>query len=532
MRNGDDERAERGTSGQWRLRVAALGCGAALILSACAGDSPESVEAALGDTAPNLAFVDDSEGTCVGEAIMRAVGFEQLAADGHTSETIRTTSPEAISAIVDGAGDDVRDGIIECLDVNGLVRTEVTALNGNDELACAETDFSVDTPFVDQYIQARFDDSNAELSIDDTDENRDLLRPCLSEASFAETFGLDTRDALEAAIEDALPATVQSADGPCIGSLVINHYGSAEAANEAGLTSNSPKVDLDELDLEEADRTSLISDAGNCVPIRHDMITNFRATEPNFSTCLTNFLNGPNSSAWVGSQIEAELGTPAARTKAERERNAALSSCVDQRVQLEFFGQTVEQKTHAEILADDIWDQLNEYDPEYSRFGYTKADTQCAANEIARSVDVARLADLELVADFENPSNELIELSNQFWWALNRGFDICISGHIYWLSPAIQRNFSNATVDCIRDEIGSPHRLRAQFLDLWTNTEISVSEFFLEQGILQRQLTNAVEDCHSADEQQLYEDWEAWLTDDGESATDDFNAGEPDSVST
>ena len=529
MRSGDGERAERGTSGQWRLRVAALSCGAALILSACAGDSPESVEAALGDTAPNLAFVDDSEGTCVGEAIMRAVGFEQLAADGHTSETIRTTSPEAISAIVDGAGDDVRDGIIECLDVNGLVRTEVTALNGNDELACAETDFSVDTPFVDQYIQARFDDSNAELDIDDTDENRDLLRPCLSEASFAETFGLDTRDALEAAIEDALPTTVQSADGPCIGSLVVDHFGSAEATNAAGISVESPQISLDELDLEQAALSGFTRSAIECSNVRLTIFEEERSAEPSYHECLIDLLDN-EFSFWMVQRVQDELGSDRASTDVQRQRESALGRCVQDRV-LDAYGTTsVDDVVHARLVAEEARELLSMWVPQIDRFGFTEADMVCAAVNVVETVDLGRLLDLSLSSDPANPSDELIVLSSQYWWAFDEGYTKCSANALYDLSPAILRNFSAETIDCTVAELGSAEELAAQYEALAVDETIALADFIIEVEILERRLTDAVKGCHSAEETDLFEDWTAWLQDLSEQQN--LNVGEPDSVST
>lgn len=184
--------------------------------------------------------------------------------------------------------------------------------------------------------------------------------------------------------------------------------------------------------------------------------------------------------------------------------------------------------THASILAESLVSSAASYDPRHEQFGYSLADVRCAAVEAVNNVDLPRLLELEQSADFDNPSQELVALSNQFLEAIVVGHEKCISDPLYQLDPGIHRNFSEETVACVREDIGDVPAFAEGFEALLTDTSLTESEFVLQFEIQHRQLTDTVEGCHSTEEAKAFEEWLDFIN--GGPTT--FSGGEPESLST
>jgi len=391
----------------------------AVVLAACGGDSPDAVEGALGEAAPTLAYVEPSEGSCVAGVLINTVGFDQLATEGHTSESITLSPDESIDTILESHdSDELRGDLAGCLEVSAMIRAELVATNGDADLAC-NTEFDTGTNFVDEYIDGQFD-GDAVIDIDDTSENRDLLRSCLDEASFAETFDIDTRAELQSAIEDNLGRALRDDSEPCLAPLVIDHFGSAEATNEAGITVESPDFELADLNDIGAENDFLDAVYACSLLAEREAESN-RTAEPVFVQCLANGL--AETPTWQRMLTSTALGT---LEEAKWVRRAHLDTCVRDRVD-EVFGSTStkERRAGAEIGIDYYW-EFGGPDSEYHvRFGETEALLECAGVAVALGTDLDRLDELEELARNGNRTPELLQTWDDMLGLLGDGIALC-----------------------------------------------------------------------------------------------------------
>jgi len=283
-----------------RLTVIAGGGLLALALSACGGDNPELMQESLDSAAPTLAFVDDEHSTCAAEAILDHITFEQLVADGHTSESI-AADPTSIKAIVEShESTELRTSLTGCLDVNSLFRDRLAERNGGEQLTC-NTTFVSGTDLVDQFLDQRFDGVEGPLTINDTDEHRDLLRPCFSEANFAEAFDIDLAGELGPAITHALPKQVAAT--PCAGEAIVQKFG-AEELNDMGVTVANPAFDFDALDLDSTDEENVLEAIADCSELAVEKRRELRMDQPSHGACAMDAVE----SKWVSTMVRDAMG--------------------------------------------------------------------------------------------------------------------------------------------------------------------------------------------------------------------------------
>lgn len=505
----------------------ALGIGA--LISACGGDSPEAVEGALEEALPTLAFVDETESPCAATAILQTVGFEQLALAGHTSQTITASPTEAIADIIDSQDSPaLREGVTDCLDVNSMVRSELVAINDGSDLAC-DSQFAVGTPIVDDYLESYFDGTPVQLNIADTDENRDLLRACVTNDVFAETFGIDTHDALVLAVEATLDNTIRDDDQPCVAPLLIDHFGSAEATNEAGISTESPTFDIDELDFDSGDEDAFLSAVATCSSLGERQVEIERIAEPSFVDCLASSFE--TNDLWQRSAVEVALGDSAASRTVDRQRNGALSDCANAHMAAVHGVLSARDQQAAIDAAEIMHAEAVHYDPGLEQYGRTEAELRCSAVTVVRDVDIERLGQLSLSEDPERPSQESLDLRFALFEAVAAGNRMCSVDDLHYLAPDIVRaGFASETLACIREDVGD----MTAFVEATDRLTLSRSieehyEALDEVTAHYSRLQESVEVCISEDEEDAFDDWLDWLNAD---SFDGVVSGEPSSVST
>ncbi len=505
--------------------LAPLGFGAVLVLAACAQESAETLQTALDAPAAGLGYVAESEGTCVSNAVVTTIGFEELVEGGFTSETIGQNPTDSMTQILEmESGSDVRDAVLACVDTNRVARAQVAEFVGED-LDC-ETDFA-GSALGELAIQTAFDGETLD-EIADITQNRNFLRPCFSEAVFAETFGLDTRDELEVAIEATFGEQLRTDGELCAAPLLIDHFGSAEEANDAGVTVESPAVELHELDLEPAERSNLLSAILSCSSVPEIFEAQARMSEPSYADCIVERFNEEFNFTWRKFAVEEAFGVTFASDAADRQWNSARSACVLERINDVYGSIESGTRTHAQLLADDAYRFFIETDPQVATYGFTEIDLQCAAVEVVNEVDLFRLNELIVEESTGNPSAEVFDLSRQYVRALQSGYSKCAFDPLYALAPALHRNFSPETIACSDREVGDAAALIDSFSALDLDATLTEAEYFLELAALRQQFLRPIEDCLGSDEVAMFDAWMAWFFAD----QTPLELGEPESLST
>ena len=491
--------------------------GLAVALAACAGESAESVEAAIAEAAPTLAYVEASEAPCVASSVIRTVGYDELLADGYTSDSIRSAPADSIAEILRGnASADLRDEVALCLDLDALISAELVVLHGGAALTC-EASFAPGDELVDAFVDARLADESAEFSVEDSTGNRDALRPCLDEATFGTVFGLDARADLEIAIDEALEGELRSDDEPCAGPALIEHLGSVEVANSAGIRVEAAQLVLDDLELDRVDRQDLLTSIFDCSELGQRLADELRVEQPVFSGCVIESLE--MSEVLRIAIVEAALDKSASNST-NRFQDEVLNRCLSTRIatlfdppsastiQFEGPGAHGQDKARYEgsgaYLAD-----LEIRPPESEKYGWTEVEYQCAAGAVVERVDLGRLYMLQNSDDPDTPSPEQLELWGQRSLAYFYGFEQCIADDLYRFTPYIDRaGFSIATTDCVRASVGdlSNSRFAAEF-----PTSEDLLETFQEGDRIRLVVNEALASCYSFEEQQLFDDVSAWL---------------------
>ena len=509
--------------------MAICGVGFALALAACSGDSPESVEFALSEAAPTLAFVDESEGACVAQAMVGEVGFEGIMALGYSTSAIEESPAMAVSDLLDTHDSpELRQEFASCIDVDGLVRAQLVSMNNDSELAC-DTAFESGTDFVDDFIDDGFGGESGELSITDTEENRDALRSCLDEDAFADTFDIDRRTDLERAIEDEYDGVIRSNGEPCVGATAIDHFGSPEALNIMGVTVDSPSLSRENLGLDRNDQIhqGLLDAVLKCSSLAEDLAEFERSAEPNYHECLAARFD--ENTTWSRRVVDDALGSSIGEA-IEQSRSNALRVCVQERVEEVFVGVGAPDRLWGANLGRYTYDQFLSYTPMSAAFGRTEADMQCAAVAVVEQVDLDRMTHLQETTDPDNPPEELVDLWIQWNVAFEDGMIRCTRDDLYWAMPGLYRGgFSDETIDCVSNAVGDTTELRFG-IGVTSQAEFDAAVEALQDFLLVS--LDAMATCHSYDEADLYEDWLAWVDADFQDGETGTQGGEPDSVTT
>lgn len=466
----------------------ALGLLLALGLSACGGDTPEAMQESLGVAAPTLAFVDEEHSACAGEAILANVGFEKLAADGYSSEVI-LADPATVEAIVsDNDSEELRADLTECFDVNGLFRDELTKSNSAEPLAC-DTTFTADSALVGQFLDQRFEGKKITLTIDDTPEQRDELRPCFSEAAFAKTFGVDLASDLGPAITDALPNGVSAL--PCAGDEVVAHFG-AERLNELGVSVETAELDLGELDLEDADQKAIIEAISNCSDLVAEKTQDLRTSQPGHGACALDAVEAE----WLSTTVSGELGEgrPSA---AKWLLEDAVADCVVERAE-SVVGRTLSgsERSTARKLSSLI-DRVIE-----DEYAATREMMDCAFY-----VAAARFGEDEVERMMENLFTA--ENEEQAWAALDEYLAMfipsrhaCEGDTLLTFVDLYRIGFSDDTIECVARAHGGAESTAALMVRVHSQQEPSFAD--LEAYYALGDITlDSIDECASNDEASL-----------------------------
>ncbi len=460
----------------------------ALGLSACGGDTPEAMQESLGVAAPTLAFVDDEHSACAGEAILANVGFEKLAADGYSSEVI-SADPATVEAIVsDNDSPELRADLTECLDLDGLFRDELTKSNNDEPLAC-DTTFTADSPLVGQFLDQRFDGKKIKLSIEDTTEQRDELRPCFSEAAFATTFDVDLASDLGPAITKALPNGLAAL--PCAGDKIVAHFG-AEQLNDLGVSVEEAELDLDALDLEDDDQNAIVEAISNCTDLVADKTQDLRIAQPGHGACALSAVEAE----WVSLTVTSELGEgrPSA---AKWLLDDAVADCVIERAE-----SVVERELTANERATGRRLSGLIYRVSEDEYAATREMMDCAF-----FVATARFGEDHVEQIMETLFTA--ETEDQAWAAVDEFLEMlipsrhaCEGDSLLTFVDLYRIGFSDDTIECVARAHGGAEEVAALMVRVLTEEEPSFADLDEYYALIDTTL-DSIDECASGDETSL-----------------------------
>lgn len=477
------------------------------VLSACAGDSPEAMQQELSNAAPVLAYFDEEHAPCAAEAILTNVGFEQLAENGFTSDGL-AVEPTVIETIVDAHNsDDLRSGFIDCLDVDAAFRTHLAEQLDIDLIEC-DAAFAPGNALVDAYLTQRFDGIDRDLVIADTEDNRDMLRPCVPEAAFGSTFGIDLADDLIVAIDAELDDTLSSSDGdPCVGSALLDELGSAEAANELGITVDDPSFTLTSIGLSGEELDDFMLDLFNCGSFDDLKVAELRLTEPTFGPCVIDELRAEQE--WKLASVRGAFGVDNAIKNVESRESNALDDCLLMKV-TELYGEPERGEFGwSKDFAEGLYGSIVALDPGIERFGATLSETSCASFGALQGEDIDEWAGhiLRFEVDGIDPPAWVIEQAEAIVSKMALELRTCSGDFVYGMGDLQRAGFSDETLECVLAK--SPAEDAADALDWFVTFDDSMS--YVEADGIISSLFDAVDRCYSPDEAEMYDDWIAWI---------------------
>lgn len=504
----------------WKLAAIAL----LAVLASCGGDSPEAVRSALGNAAPNLAYVDPPESDCVADVVLNHVGFEQLAAEGHTSETL-TNNPDSIADIAAvEESEELREALVTCFDIDAMFEASLVELNLDEPLECTNSDEA--TPDLrTQVIDRHFASDDSPLEISDTEEHRDLLRPCLGESAFASVFDLDTAEDLAVAIDAELGDDFAVDVSPCVGPLVIDAIGSAEATNRLGITVDEPTLVLADLDLGTEITNELKSQIFDCGTFVEQTLSKYKVEEPNLADCMVDEL--ASNDVWREAKVTAALGSPGSAYSAGRRVENARDDCLEARIE-DIWGDVDKfELSTAKDFGIGFHGGVTEEDDSLAGYGHTLADIQCAAYGMLADVSLTRwIAAFEPAID--NPDNMTIAQFDELvavLRVLDDAIRACVGDFNYLAVDITRAGFSSETISCIHESLGDVVEMADMAQEANFSNDINAS---IEMESIVGVLHDAVDDCYSDDERDVYEDWRAWF----DGFTQAVEYGEPDTLLT
>lgn len=494
---------------------------AVVALGACGGDTPEDLQASFAEAAPTLAFVDESEASCVSEAVLTNVGFEQLSAAGYTSERILLDPSLAQTIFDDNDSPELREAITECLDPDSVFRERLAERNGGQKITCTE-EFAAGDPLVDEVITQRIDNAPSELTIEDTTEHRDLFRPCLTEVAFAEMFDIDLAEDLAVAIDAKLGDLVRDDDKPCVGPLVLDALGSAEAANDAGISVANPSFTMTSIGLTGDDVDAFALDVFSCSSFTERETHKQRLAEPEFGPCVLDDLDSTDS--WKIAKAQAALGsTSASRTVSNRERRA-LDDCLQAKIVLLFGEPSTTDMVTAKSFGEGYFESMIEDDPGLATYGNTLAEVQCGSYGGLIDIDVDQWFEWAWQMDqgLDVPA-EFFRIADQIVVNINRSLRACTNDFDFMVGALQRGNFGDSTIDCVRGKVDA-----TELADIYDKSLVDYESVTVtETDALWYSVYNALELCYEADEQKQYDDWVTWFE-----TPLGGELGEPDSLST
>ena len=475
---------------------------AAFLLGGC-GDSPESMQEALAETAPTLAYVDDTAANCAGEVILDNISFEELTAAGYSSDEFGADGSKIQEVIDQYDSPELRTALTGCIDVNDAFRGElIEQAGGAEDSVTCDYEFSTDDDLVNQYLDSRFADE-LPLEVEDTSDNRDLLRPCLAEAAFSQQFGLDLPSDLAAAIQAALPPSIEAL--PCAGESVVTEVG-AETLNDIGVTVGTPDIDIRNLGLSISERNELLGSLADCSEIDIARRSQLQSEQPVFGECAID----ADLRVWKSHAIANELGQQT--NLAELKLIEELRGCAQDRAeeitgtQLGMFDLTT-MRTSAYIMVP--------ADERLAEMTATEAMLECAVGVLIGELGIDEydaLFDAWLMADNDTD----FWLAHEAFLAEFYPARLACEGASVFVHIELYRlDFSQETIDCVDSFVGGADSFAALLINLYTNDEITQREIdaYFDSSALWEE---GLEQCHTPAEDSkmaaIYDQWDAGTT--------------------
>jgi len=495
-----------------------LSVGLALALTACGGDTPEAVQGALQQAAPTLAYVDNDEGPCVADTMFAEVGFDQLALEGHTSESISLDPTGSIRTIFETHDSPaLRTAITGCLDANGRFRTALSEQHLTDPVQC-EAPFTTDEPLVDEYMNATIDGESPTIDLEDDEATRDLLRPCTTENDFSDIFGLTTSADLAIAIDAVLGDKLREDEAPCGGAPIVDAVG-YEALNTLGIDADVVRVEIDELGLDDEALEALTQELAQCSDFSERAATNYRTAEPYFGPCILEVI--AEDEDWLTSKVEHAVGLALTERTAERVESTAIRDCWEER-SVELFGELEwSERTAAKAFGTALYDALQEDD--FGKYGTTAAEYNCMTYGLFYEIGSDEVyAATEDLYELDDTTEAFWKAYDTIWGRLGELKRECVGDWLTIAGDYERAGFSDETLECVKDSVdveGTAEVFTRRTFDLsWE--EWDAYTFELDAAVIV--LEDALTDCYTEEDQSMYDKYNDWIDDVNDTEDDEF----------
>ena len=495
-------------------RLAAVGLGA-LILSGCGADSPEDLQTAVRGAAETLAYPEDGEAACIGDSVYTLIGYEQMVADGYTVASIDLDPESAITSLIEAnPSEELSASIVDCLDVDGRFRRDLGEQHLPSGITC-ETVFDTEQPLVAAHIDAIVAGGDTTITLKDTDDTRDLMRPCATDEDFATAFELQTASELAEAIDEDLGTKIRMDDQPCAGPLVVDAVG-FEKLNEYLIGVDGARFDIDALELDDESLDSIITDIANCSDFVERAETDYRTAEPYFGDCVVAALD--DNEEWLTPMTEFALGLLTSRRTVDRVESFALDDCVQAQIEVAFD----ENSSSTRLLAFNYAQGLFEGSaPILQDYGPSEAEFQCMAYGLFQKFNYEEVLDASAVLiEGADETVAFWEANDLIWGTLGRARQTCFGDWMVVAGDVHRAGFSDETLTCLRTELEEygdittyANLLAADSANL-TNDEYWELVDQLDSWLLA--FSQGLEDCYIDGEQAIFDSYMAWLNATGE----------------
>jgi|GEM_PF-4834224 len=490
-------------------RVAAFSLGA-LLLGACGADSPEDLAIAVQSAADTLDYPEGEEAACIGNSIFTEVGYDQLVADSHTISSLQLDPSGSIASLLETYASDTLDtSIVDCLDVDSRFRSELARQHLTAGITC-QTEFGVESPVVKAHIDSVISGTDTSITIADTEELRDLLRPCASEDDFATAFGLKTSAELADVIDDELGTKLRRDKQPCAGPVIVEMVG-FEALNEYPLGVDGKRLDFDELGIDDDQRSTLISAVAQCSDFVERARDDYRTAEPFFGPCAVDALKDDED--WLNPSVELALGLRSSRRSIERAESFVLDDCVETQIEESFGPVDAALRVSAFDYASGLFRGTSTLMEEY---GPTEAEYKCMAYGLYHEIGLQEVltASAILIED-KIETIEYWEAYDQLWGTLGRAGQACFGDWMVVSGDVHRAGFSEETLNCLRDELEEFGEIETYANLLNADTApLSDDEYWDLVDLLDGwylAFTSGLEDCYVDGENMIFDDYIAWL---------------------
>jgi hypothetical protein len=476
-----------------------LAAAAVLGLASCGGgDSPDMLGQALAEASATVDWVADDEQACVGGAIIDTVGFETLVADGVTSELL-AASPDTIDRLLDEGSDELDGAVEQCIDADRLFRASLAADLDIDVAEC-DNDFSDAALAKANRTEVLHD--GAPLVLTDTADHRDLLRPCLDEATFGAAFGLDTPIELIDAISADLPAGLReiSTEPDCLADRVVSKFG-VETLEGLGITAASPDLDLDAFTDEEA--TTITRSAIEC----GDATTKWRRALVNISEPLADCVVDAGGAEYTEQTVAMAFGDSGAQRAREQIEADGIETCANDRSAEAFGSLSALDRIEADFVAR-TW--INEWERD-ATFDFLPAEDlfRCAMRGAYAELGKNAIDAMFIEANTLDPESiEAWEATAPLWGAIRISQRAC-GGDWYFISTEMhQAGTSPETLACIRERLGDDAAI-SDMADTLVAYSLDWSDYRWESVLFE--IDANFDRCRTDAELRIYNQWHDYM---------------------